>query len=279
MPHPRDAPYERALNNFYHGLQSMAPFGVWLPWREVVTLALGHGFTEQLCFECADTWLQLDALEFDPPRRSGDDTRVADVRRIRLLHKPDLHGNEGVVSVSSDDDDVAAAPPCSGQQCSVRWRTGILQPKSGVEVELPLPEPLDSHDARFLTVYWHLYSQHLLDQQCRTHNLAPDIPQWAWDLFSAKGFQWTTARVEACQQSLLADLQVDMNNDIDQEEPDNHMEEETQQHESSTRPLKPTKWGRCMWPTCTQRAFRLVMGIAVDRFWYAAADLVLANAI
>jgi len=124
MPHPSDAPYERALNNFYHGLQSMAPFGVWLPWREVVTLTPGHGFTEQLCFECADTWLQLDALEFDPSIRSGDETLVADVRRIRLLYKPDLHGDEGVVAVSSDED-VAAARPCSGQQCSVRWRTGI----------------------------------------------------------------------------------------------------------------------------------------------------------
>ena len=87
-------------------------------------MALGHGFTEQLCFECADTWLQLDALEFDPSIRSGDETLVADVRRIRLLYKPDLHGDEGVVAVSSDED-VAAARPCSGQQCSVRWRTGI----------------------------------------------------------------------------------------------------------------------------------------------------------
>ena len=86
------------------------------------------------------------------PRRSGDETLVADVRRIRLLYQPDLHGDEGVVAVSSDED-VAAAPPCSGQQCSVRWRTRILQPNAGVEVELPLPEPLDSHDARFLEVY------------------------------------------------------------------------------------------------------------------------------
>ena len=258
MPHPNDAPHERALDNFYHCLQSMAPFGVWLPWREVVTLAGGHGYTEELCFRCADTWLQLDALEFDPPRRSGDRSRVSDVRRIRLLYKPDRRGDEGVVAVSSDED-VAAAPPSVDQQSAVTWRKGVLQPNAGVEVDLPLPEPLDEHDARFFKAYWHLYSQYLLDRQSRTHNLAPDIPQWAWDLFSDRGFQWTTARVEACQQSLLADLQVDVNHGL-AEEPDIDMEEDTQQHEGGMPALKPTKWGRCMLPTCNKRAFRLMMG-------------------
>ena len=73
-------------------------------------MAFGHGFTEQLCFECADTWLRLDALEFGPLRRSGDETQVADVRRIDLLYKPDLHGDEGVVAVSSGEDVAAATP-------------------------------------------------------------------------------------------------------------------------------------------------------------------------
>jgi hypothetical protein len=71
MPSPGDAGYGIWLGNFYCGVRSMAPFGVWLPWQEGVTLAAAFSFTENVCFECADTWLQLDALEFDPPRRSG----------------------------------------------------------------------------------------------------------------------------------------------------------------------------------------------------------------
>ncbi|CAL1150457.1 unnamed protein product [Cladocopium goreaui] len=82
--------------------------------QEGVTLAADFGFTENVCFECADTWLQLDALEFDPPRRSGDGSGRADVPRIRLLYKPDLHGDDGLVIVSSDEEDVISpqhAPP------------------------------------------------------------------------------------------------------------------------------------------------------------------------
>ncbi|CAL1166310.1 unnamed protein product [Cladocopium goreaui] len=82
--------------------------------EEGVTLAAAFGFTENVCFECADTWLQLDALEFDPPRRSGDGSGRADVQRIRLLYKPDLHGDDGLVIVSSDEEDVISpqhAPP------------------------------------------------------------------------------------------------------------------------------------------------------------------------
>ena len=57
MPSPGDAGYGIWLDNFYCGVRSMAPFGVWLPWQEGVTLAAAFGFTENVCFECADTWL------------------------------------------------------------------------------------------------------------------------------------------------------------------------------------------------------------------------------
>ena len=201
----------------------MAPFGVWLPWREVVTLALGHGFTEQLCFECADTWLQLDALEFDPEKvwwwdpgcRCATDPFAVPAWPAWWRGRGGCFLGWGCCSCTalvrsamfSEMADRDLATECrGGSGASVARASGFAWcPASWRSI-------------------WHLYSQYLLDQQSRTHNLAPDIPQWewAWDLFSVRGFQWTTARVEACQQSLLADLQVDMNNDME-EEPDNHI--------------------------------------------------------
>ena len=53
MPSPGDAGYGIWLDNFYCGVRSMAPFGVWLPWQEGVTLAAAFGFTENVCFESA----------------------------------------------------------------------------------------------------------------------------------------------------------------------------------------------------------------------------------
>ena len=130
MPSPGDAGYGIWLGNFYCGVRSMAPFGMWLPWQEGVTLTAAFGFTENVCFECADTWLQLDALEFDPPRRSGDGSGRADVQRIRLLYKPDLHGDDGLVIVSSDEEDVISPQHAPPDVCR-RWRSGALEPHCG----------------------------------------------------------------------------------------------------------------------------------------------------
>ena len=152
MPSPGDAEYEIWLDNFYCGVRSMAPFGVWLPWQEGVTLAAAFGFTENVCFECADTWLQLDALEFDPPRRSGDGSGRADVQRIRLLYKRDLHGDDGLVIVSCDEEDVISPQHAPPNVCR-RWRSGALGPIAGVEVDLALPRALDEQNVRLLLVY------------------------------------------------------------------------------------------------------------------------------
>lgn len=205
MPSPGDSEYGVWLDNFYCGVQSMAPFGVWLPWQEVVTLAAAFGFTEDVCFECADTWLQLDALEFDPPRRSGDGSGPANVQRIRLLYKPDLHGDDGLVVVSSDEEDFNSRQPPSPDVFR-RWRSGALEPNAGVEVDLALPQALDEQNVRLLLSYWHLYSQ--VDPARPPENLPPDIPLWAWDLFSKPGFHWTEARVQALQESCLQTLQA-----------------------------------------------------------------------
>ena len=202
MPSPGDAGYGIWLGNFYCGVRSMAP---WLPWQEGVTLAAAFGFTENVCFECADTWLQLDALEFDPPRRSGDGSGRADVQRIRLLYKPDLHGDDGLVIVSSDEEDVISPQHAPPDVCR-RWRSGALEPHCGCwswpciaagagwakcSSLACLLAPVQSSWSR--TPAW---------------KLPPDIPLWAWELFSKPRFHWTEARVQALQESCLQTLQA-----------------------------------------------------------------------
>ena len=62
----------------------------------------------------------------------------ADVQRIRLLYKPDLHGDGGLVIVSSDEEDVISPQHAPPNVCRC-WRSGALEPIAGVEVDLALP--------------------------------------------------------------------------------------------------------------------------------------------
>lgn len=235
------------LDRFWHGVCTMVPLGAWVPWAEVVQIASGHGFTEDMCFHCADHWQMLDGLEFDP----GQATDPTEVIRIRFLYHRDIHGEQGLVCVSSDEENVdngkceveVARTASASTMTPRRWKAGVLDPAEGVEVTLPLPQPLDKDDVSLMLVFWHLYSQHQLDQRCRSYNLAPDIPPWAFTLFASPGFTWTTARVKAFQQSLLHDLEA-------QEDPVQNVAPQ----------IRKTKWGRCNLPNCTQRAFRPMMG-------------------
>ena len=239
------------LDRFCHGVCTMVPLGAWVPWAEVVQIASGHGFNLETCFHCAEHWLTLGALEMDPMWRPGKAIDPTEVVRIRFLYHRYIHGEQGLVCVSSEEEDLdhgncevqlehtAAASTLSPR----RWKTGVLDPIEGVEVTLPLPQPLDKDDVSFMLVFWHLFCQHQLDQRCRYYNLAPDIPPWAFTLFASPGFKWTTARVKAFQQSLLDDLEA-------QEDPVQNVAPQ----------IGKTKWGRCNLPSCTQRAFRPMMG-------------------
>lgn len=145
---------------------------------------------------------------------------------------------------------LSALPTLDSAGPARRWRRGALAPVAVVEVDIPLGQDLDLHDARFLLTYWHLYCQHLADSQSRSYVFAADIPRWARDLFSATGFRWTTARVMECQRSLLLNLEVE----ADVAEPS------APSATASPRQEKPAKWGRCTLPSCSRRAFRPIMG-------------------
>ena len=227
------------LDMFYEGLLSMAPKGVWLPFCEVVHMAQSHSWSLEGCKVAAHMWSHLGGVELDPPSDKQDSQIVP--QRIRLLYQPDMD-TRGVVDVSSDEE------PCSSGSASSfakfrRWKTGILQPEAGVAVEITFSQPLDRHDAMMLPTYYSLYVIHQLDQFCRSYNLGPDIPPWAFTLFASPGFTWTTSRVKALQQSLLDDLEA-------QEDPVPNVAPQ----------IRQTKWGRCNLPNCSQRAFRPIMG-------------------
>ncbi len=49
------------LDAFLDGLPSMAPAGVWLPWREVVALTQRCGWTPERCELAAENWESLGA--------------------------------------------------------------------------------------------------------------------------------------------------------------------------------------------------------------------------
>ena len=52
-----------SLEWFLHGLASMSPIGVFLPWREVIILASHSGWSAELCRLAAETLLDLGAVE------------------------------------------------------------------------------------------------------------------------------------------------------------------------------------------------------------------------
>ena len=74
------------------------------------------------------------------------------MQRIRLLYKRDLHGDDGLVIVSCDEEDVISPQHAPPNVCR-RWRSGALEPIAGVEVDLALPRALDEQNVRLLLVY------------------------------------------------------------------------------------------------------------------------------
>ena len=138
------------LDRFWHGVCTTAPLGAWVPWAEVVQIVSGHGFTLETRFHFAEHWLTLGALEMGPMWRPGKVMDPTEVVRIRFLYHRDIHGEQGLVCVSSEEEDLdhgkgevqlehaAAASAISPR----RWKTDVLDPVEGVEVTLPLPQPL-----------------------------------------------------------------------------------------------------------------------------------------
>ena len=61
----------KSLNDFYEGLRSIGPVGLWLPWSEVVELAGRCGWSGQDCGVAANICCGLQAVELDP--RDGDE--------------------------------------------------------------------------------------------------------------------------------------------------------------------------------------------------------------
>jgi len=109
----------------------MAPLGAWVPWAEVVQIASGHGFTLETCFHCAEHWLTLGALEMDPMWRPGKVMDPTEVVRIRFLYHRDIHGDQGLVCVSSEEEDLDHGKgevqlEHAAAICPRRWKTGVL---------------------------------------------------------------------------------------------------------------------------------------------------------
>ena len=75
----------KSLNDFYEGLRSMGPVGLWLPWSEVVELAGRCGWSGQDCGVAANICCGLQAVELDP--RDGDERPAgpSQYRRVRVL--------------------------------------------------------------------------------------------------------------------------------------------------------------------------------------------------
>ena len=122
------------------------------------------------------------------------------------------------------------------------WRSGVLQPVAGVEVDLPLPEPLELLDAYLLPTFWNLWSEYRLQMESvGSSGLAPDIPTWAITLFSDPGFLWTSLRAQALSEALIIELRGQA--DVGQQQGlSDRMEDCGVPAEPS---LPATKWGRC----------------------------------
>ena len=119
-------------------------------------------------FQCTDHWQMLGALEFDPMRKPGEATDVMEVVRTRFWYHRDIHGEQGLVCVSSDEDDldhdkyeVEVQRTVSASTIAPRparrrlWKAGVLDPAEGVEVTLPLPQSVEKDVVSFMLVFWH----------------------------------------------------------------------------------------------------------------------------
>lgn len=187
-------------------------------------------------------------MEFDPPRDPSVIHPTAPAR-IRLLYDKEIYGTVGVVDVSSDED---IGAPGTEPVLSKRWRAGVLQPQAGVEVDMPLPEPLDVQDALLLPTFWALWSAYAVESDMFGHpGVLPDVPGWASSLFSDPHFHWTTARVEALSASLLVDLKgtEDVSDGVGEtlQSPEAVSNPSSSSRPSRAESLPTTKWGRCMY--------------------------------
>ena len=118
----------------------------------------------------------------------------------------------------------------------------MLQPVAGVEVDLPLPEPLEVLDAYLLPTFWNIWSEYRVQMETvGSSGLAPDIPTWAITLFSDPGFLWTSLRVQALSEALIIELRGQA--DVGQQQKLSDMMEDCGVPAEPSLPA--TKWGRC----------------------------------
>lgn len=236
----------KQLDIFHDGVLSMAPMGAWLPWAEVVSMAAGHGWPAETCLDTAESLVSLRAMEFDPPRDPSQRHPV-EPARVRLLYDKEIHGELGVVEVSSDEEVLSPLRAFVGAR---RWRAGALQPAAGVDVDLPLPQSLDLQDALLLPTFWALWSEHSLDSDSfGSPGISPDVPAWVPTLFSDPHFCWTTARVLAMSTALVAEFQAGSSGTDAGSDALQPSEPISNPSSSSSRAATPglprTKWGRC----------------------------------
>ena len=95
-----------SLEWFLHGLASMSPIGVFLPWREVIILASHSGWSAELCRLAAETLLDLGAVEV----QFWQEGSVHDPQKYKSIHVlpiPEILSAYGAVDVSSDEEETA----------------------------------------------------------------------------------------------------------------------------------------------------------------------------
>ena len=263
----------KVFDDFRYGLRSMAPTGAWLPWEEVLFMAGQFGLAPDTCQAAAEAWCSVGAADLDPRPR---DCTSGQYVRVRLLP---LGDGTDVLSVSSDDD--AAAEETQAEPCADGQVVAVPSCADGpVAVDIPLPQSFCAEEVHLLPVFFDLWQTHKKDAALGLDDgLSVDIPAWASDLFQC-GFPWTADLVRACSEggfydtmeirptsaklaltAKTADVWTYNMVPLETSVPLVLQEQSTSASSTSVpRVAKPTRWGRCLYPTCTGRAFRPVLG-------------------
>ena len=241
-----------SLGGFHVGLASMAPVGVWLPWAEVVALAAPWGWAREACADAASVLVDLGAAEVEKSCgvRGADSEAYV---RVRLLPVNDEDGMDGVLSVSSSEsedeavveDDVPSTPLLQQPSCSGSF---------GMDIDMPLPASFQENELALLPVFFNLWSLQEEEKSAGiTDGLGVDIPAWAAELFG-NGLPWTKELVQDfC--SLRQDSKA-----VQSGEGPGPASQPSASCASTPRAKKPTRWGRCAYPTCSGRALKPILG-------------------
>ena len=234
---------QKHLDCFHDGLMSMVPVGAFVPWVEVVQISARFGWTSDQLFAAAESWQSLGSAEMDPRNA----TYECPPCRVRLLRRPDIDPEMGLLLVSSDEE------PLPLQR---RWKKGLLTAPPGSDLDIPLPDDLDLREAELIPTFFRLYEQHKSEGGGSYSGIAVDIPPWAVELFQ-NGIDWELETVVSLTEDILRQKAA-LGGTVPESDPITEVPDVSSS--AQVKIPRPTKWGRCGLSHCC-RAFRPVLGV------------------